>query len=79
MLIIPFQAPEDIPIHPEYNLPNAEDAEFAIEWPRFREAVAQFKADASSGETPNSDGTEPESDLDSDKPASVCRLWRMLG
>ncbi|KAF8599701.1 P-loop containing nucleoside triphosphate hydrolase protein [Ceratobasidium sp. AG-I] len=66
-----WTAPEDIPIRPEYNLPNAEEAEFAIEWPRFRAAVAQFKASTSSlGDTSNSEDTEPESDSDIDKPSS---------
>ncbi|KAF8600303.1 hypothetical protein BDV93DRAFT_476534 [Ceratobasidium sp. AG-I] len=66
-----WAAPEDIPIHPEYNLPNPEDAEFAIEWPRFRAAVAQFKAStSSSGNTPDSDGTEPSSELDPNQPSS---------
>ncbi|KAF8600305.1 P-loop containing nucleoside triphosphate hydrolase protein [Ceratobasidium sp. AG-I] len=52
--------PENIPMHPEYNLPNAEDAEFAIEWPRFRAEVARFKSGPSSDNTSDSDSSNSE-------------------
>ncbi|KAF8600302.1 hypothetical protein BDV93DRAFT_266010 [Ceratobasidium sp. AG-I] len=50
---------ENLPIHPKYSIPDAEDAAGAIEWPRFRAAVAQLKASpSSSGSTLNSGNSE---------------------
>lgn len=76
LLMASLQARENIPMHPEYGVPNFDNPASALEWPRFRAAVTELKTNPprTSG-TLKLDSSKLEQDLDLDKLASVRQFY----